>query len=89
MSVFDGFQKNSRSVRIAKSRLELLLAADRTNCTPDNMNHMRSDVLNMISRYLNINPEEAEICMKQQNTDHNRMRSVLFIQVPVENNENK
>lgn len=84
MKIFEGLRKRSRSVNIAKSRLELLLTTDRTNCTPDNIENMRSDILNMISRYMNINPDEAEICMRQQISDNNHMRPVLFIQVPIE-----
>lgn len=82
-----GFGKRSRSVQTAKSRLQILLTTDRTNCTPDNLNHMRSDILNMISRYMNIDPDKAEICMRQQPLGENRNVSVLCIQVPVEHNK--
>ncbi len=82
-----GFGRRSRSVRTAKSRLQILLTTDRTNCTPDNLNHMRSDILNMISRYMNIDPDKAEICMRQQPMDEDGNVSVLCIQVPVEHNK--
>ena len=82
-----GFGKKHSSVNTAKCRLQILLTADRTNCTPDNLNHMRSDILNMISRYMNIDSERAEICMRQQSFSQDCSRSILTIQVPVEHNK--
>ncbi|MDD3361064.1 MAG: cell division topological specificity factor MinE [Hespellia sp.] len=50
-----------RSVVIAKSRLKNLITADRIHCTPDNIQLMSTEIYQILSKYLEIKPEDFKI----------------------------
>lgn len=49
------------SVLIAKDRLKSLLVSDRVNCTPDTFEKIQSELLQTISKYFEIIPEEFDV----------------------------
>lgn len=48
MGLFDLFKKKN-SGDVAKDRLKLLLVSDRANCSPDVMELIKNDIINVIS----------------------------------------
>lgn len=50
-----------RSGEIARKRLKLLLAADKTNCSPEFLEMIKDDMFAVISKYLEIDREDMEV----------------------------
>ena len=72
------------SGNIAKKRLEFLLIADRTGCTPEILEMLKNDMIKVISRYMMIDPEQLEV--KVIHMDHKRVGDklpVLYASIPV------
>lgn len=53
----------SKSGIIAKDRLKLLLVSDRANCSPEVMDLIKNDLINVISKYMEIDREGLEVSM--------------------------
>ena len=60
MSLFDMFKKKTSS-NVAKDRLKLLLVSDRANCSPEIMEKIKNDIINVISKYMDIYTEGLDI----------------------------
>lgn len=48
----------------AKKRLKLILAHDRADLSPELLNMMRQEILEVVSRYLDIDTEETELILE-------------------------
>jgi cell division topological specificity factor len=48
----------------AKKRLKLILAHDRADLSPEILNMMRQEILEVVSRYLDIDTEETELILE-------------------------
>ena len=48
MGLFDLFTKKKSSSDYAKDRLKLLLVSDRANCSPDIMEQIKNDIIEVI-----------------------------------------
>lgn len=57
--------KQSSAVQ-AKERLKLVLIHDRTDLAPGQMESLKNELLQVISRYIEINPDEVNISMMQE-----------------------
>ena len=58
------FGKNERSSRdIARDRLKVVLIHDRANVSPEVMEHLRADIIRVISNYMEINQRDMEITL--------------------------
>ena len=58
MNLLSVFQKKN-SGEIARSRLKILLASDKLNCSPDIMEMIKDDMIHMISKYM-------EMCIRDR-----------------------
>jgi cell division topological specificity factor len=54
----------SKSGRTAKNRLKLVLAHDRAGLSGELLEAMRRDILEVVNRYVEIDPEETEISLE-------------------------
>ena len=52
---------STASVQIAKDRLKALLGADRMQCTPDITEKLSADLYHILSKYMEITPENFNI----------------------------
>ena len=50
---------------MAKDRLKLLLVSDRSNCSPETMELIKNDIIQVISKYMEIDPEGLDIQITQ------------------------
>lgn len=57
MNVFETIKRRP-SVFIAKDRLKTLLVSDRVNCTPDSFEKIQMELYKLISKYIDVTPEE-------------------------------
>jgi cell division topological specificity factor len=62
---FFGGNKVSSAAR-AKDRLRLVLINDRTDLTPTEMENLKNELLDVISRYIEIDPELVRIAMTHE-----------------------
>ncbi|MGZ6316955.1 MAG: cell division topological specificity factor MinE [Anaerolineales bacterium] len=53
-----------RSAQNAKERLQLVLIHDRTDLTPDELNALKDEILQVISRHIEIDSEAVQIAVE-------------------------
>ena len=82
MKKFIFFKKKSSS-DIAKDRLKILLISDRINCSPKTLSLIKSDIIRVISKYVNIDEEHTEIVIKKNNKRGNNKRPTLYANIPI------
>lgn len=58
--------REAKSAGQAKERLKLVLIHDRTDITPAMMESLKDELLQVISRYIEINPAAVHISMAQE-----------------------
>jgi cell division topological specificity factor len=57
--------RKPKSADQAKERLKLVLIHDRTDLTPEALEKMKNELLNVISHYVDIDPSHVNINMTQ------------------------
>lgn len=53
--------KEDSSKNVAKERLKLVLVHDRSNCSPEFLESVKMDILQVISRYMDIDEQGLDI----------------------------
>lgn len=83
MSLTDFFHKKA-SGSVAKDRLKLVLVSDRANCTPDVMEQIKNDIINVISKYVEIDMEGLDIKISQTESEgNNGTVPALYANIPI------
>lgn len=83
MGFMDFFRKKN-SGDVAKDRLKLLLVSDRANCSPDIMEMIKNDIIQVISKYMDIDTEGLDIQITQTESDGgNGTVPALFANIPI------
>ena len=67
MGIMDLFKKKT-SGNVAKDRLKLVLVSDRANCSSEMMEMMKNDIIEVISRYMDI---DADVKITETESDSN------------------
>ena len=68
MGLMDLFKKKS-SGDVAKDRLKLLLVSDRANCSPEVMEMIKNDIIQVISKYMEIDCQGLDIQITQTESE--------------------
>ena len=83
MGFMDLFRKKSSS-DVAKDRLKLLLVSDRANCSPDMMEMIKNDIIQVISKYMEIDAEGLDIQITQTESEGgNGTVPALYANIPI------
>ena len=83
MGIFDLFKKKN-SGDVAKDRLKLLLVSDRANCSPDVMEMIKNDIINVISKYMEIDVSGLDIQITQTEAEGgNGSAPALMANIPI------
>ena len=83
MGLKDFFRKKS-SGDVAKDRLKLLLVSDRANCSPDIMEMIKNDIIQVISKYMEIDAEGLDIQITQTESEgKNGTVPALYANIPI------
>ena len=83
MGLMDFFKKKN-SGDIAKYRLKLLLISDRANCSPDVMEMIKNDIIQVISKYMEIDAEGLDIQITQTESEgNNGTVPALYANIPI------
>lgn len=84
MSFIDFFKRKPTSSNVAKDRLKLVLVSDRANCSPELMEQIKNDIINVLSKYLEIDLEGLDIKISQTEIDaDNGAVPALFANIPI------
>lgn len=83
MALADFFKKKS-SGNVAKDRLKLVLVSDRANCSPEIMEQIKNDIINVISKYVEIDVEGLDIKITQTESEgNNGTVPALYANIPI------
>ncbi|MCD5406890.1 MAG: cell division topological specificity factor MinE [Desulfotomaculum sp.] len=69
---------SSSSKNVAKERLRLVLVHDRANVSPELINNLKTDLIAVISKYMEIDEAALEV-----NLDSNESQVALVANIPV------
>ena len=84
MSFIDFFKRKPTSGNVAKDRLKLVLVSDRANCSPELMEQIKNDIINVLTKYLEIDLEGLDIKISQTELDaENGAVPALFANIPI------
>ena len=83
MSFIDFFKRKPSSGNVAKDRLKLVLVSDRANCSPELMEQIKNDIINVLQKYLEIDLEGLDIKISQTELDDNGAVPALFANIPI------
>ncbi len=82
--VFADFFKKKSSGNVAKDRLKLVLVSDRANCSPEIMEQIKNDIINVISKYVEIDVEGLDIKITQTESEgNNGSVPALYANIPI------
>ena len=83
MGFADFFRKKSSS-NVAKDRLKMVLVSDRANCSPEIMEQIKNDIIQVISKYVEIDVEGLDIKIEQTESEStNGMVPALYANIPI------
>ena len=75
-SLFGGEKQSSRD--IARDRLKVVLIHDHANITPEVMEHLREDIIQVISKYMIIDKNDMQVAL-----DNDANSVALVANIPV------
>jgi cell division topological specificity factor len=70
------FSKDRRSAGQAKERLKLVLIHDRTDLTPGALQNLKDELIQVISRYVEIDPQAVKIEMEQDGREQRLLADI-------------
>lgn len=77
-------KKTSKSV--AKDRLKLVLIHDRANCSSEILEMIKTDILHVINKYMEVEEQGLEIKIGTTKSDRNNSQvPVLYANIPIRN----
>ena len=86
MDFLNFFKKkdSTASKNVAKDRLKLVLVHDRVNCSSQILEMLKTDIIKVISNYMEIDEEELDIQITQAQSDDNTGTvPVLYANIPI------
>lgn len=88
MSILSSFFKSSEnSSDIAKNRLKVALTYDRAVCSPEIMDQMKNDIIDVISKYVDIDTDRLDIKMTKEEMDSGTA-NVVLANIPIKGARN-
>jgi len=89
MDFFKWFSRKSSSKDVAKSRLKFVLMQDRMNCSPEVLEMMKTDILKVIAKYVEIDENEMDIQISAPTDGGAIDVPVLLANIPIKNMRKK
>ncbi len=68
--------QKTKSADQAKERLKLVLINDRTDLSPAELDSMKNELLQVISRYIEIDPSSVSITMAQEGREQRLLADI-------------
>lgn len=78
------FNKKQSSKDVAKDRLKLVLVHDRVNCSTQVLEMLKTDIIRVISNYMEIDEEELDINITETMSEEKGVNvPVLYANIPI------
>ena len=87
MKIMDFFHKKSSS-DVAKDRLKFLLVSDGV-CSPEVMELIKNDIIDVISRHLDIDPQGLDIQLTETESEGNGKAPTICANIPIKGTRRK
>ena len=86
MKLSDIFKKKT-SGDVAKDRLKMVLVSDRSSCSPEIMDRIKNEIIEVLSKYAEIDQDGLDIKITEMETDDKGTKSVpaLYANIPIRN----
>ena len=81
MNIMDFFRKKGSS-EVAKDRLKFLLVSDGL-CSPEVMELIKNDIIEVISKHLDIDATNLDIQLTETETDDNGKAPTICANIPI------
>lgn len=75
--IFSAFFQKRTSSKVAKDRLKAVLVTDRTKCSPDFMVQLKADMLQTLSKYVEVDLDHYDVTYQQDTPP------ILFANIPI------
>ncbi|HKM20810.1 MAG TPA: cell division topological specificity factor MinE [Lachnospiraceae bacterium] len=83
MGIFQFFKRKNSS-NMAKDRLKLLLISDRVDCSTETIEMIKNDLIKVISKYIEIEPEGMDVQIKRTKSgSKNTGVPALYANIPI------
>lgn len=76
------FSKKPTSKDVARDRLKLVLVHDRANCSPELLEMIRGEILEVLLKYVNVDASKLDIRISKHETDFEG-RPALIANIPI------
>ncbi len=80
-----GFMKKKSSGDVAKNRLKLVLSSDKAGCSPETMEQMKNEIIQVISKYIDVDTEGLEFRFRNESDGSNS----LLANIPIKANNSR
>ena len=77
--------KETTPKEVAKDRLKLILIHDRGALDPNLLEKIREEIVNVISKYLEVEPDEVDIALNKAEDEEGYTEPALVASIPIKN----
>ena len=70
---------------VAKDRLKLILIHDRGDIDPETLDKIRVEILQVLSKYIEIEADDVEIALNRASSDEDGNGPALVANIPIKN----
>jgi cell division topological specificity factor len=85
MDLFRVFSNKTTPKDVAKDRLRLILIHDRGDLSPETLDTIRTEILEVISKYIEIDAEDVEIALNRTEDIEGNDSPALVANIPIKN----
>lgn len=85
MEFFRKFSNKPTPKEVAKDRLKLILIHDRGDLPQETLEKIRMEILEVISKYIEIEPEDVEIAVSKSEKVEGNASPALIANIPIKN----
>ena len=83
MGFLSSFSNKSKPKDVAKDRLRLILIHDRGDIPTETLDKMRSEILEVLSKYIEIQSDDVEISVTKSDVIEGDTSSSLVANIPI------
>ncbi|MFT8352692.1 MULTISPECIES: cell division topological specificity factor MinE [Clostridium] len=85
MGFFKNFNNKPTPKEVAKDRLKLILIHDRGEIAPEIISKIKEEILEVISKYIDIQVDDVEISVNKSGDEEGENSSALVANIPIRN----
>lgn len=83
MDIFGFFKKKGNSKDVAKDRLKLILMHDRGDVSPEILENIKNDIIEVLKKYVDVDPDqELDLAITTTDTEYGTVPA-LVANIPI------